>query len=243
MPYPITIGDLVTALIELTNDAKHMCDIAVQTGEVMRARQNAAHLVGQNAHAWREAMRGFVGRRFDEQVDVAANALPQSVAEGSALANWWSAERAAHSEVVKADRAAAHAVEWVQAAEVEYREAADEMGGIKETFDGVREAAAGWTRAAAEAKARGHVPATILCVREIKAGLEGQVPPVGELYETINRRKTTLFDALGEMFPPTHIYAAHPIVAERVNNGVSLCDTFERDLRALVDDAGAAEHG
>lgn len=241
MAYPVTIDDVVKALIDLMSDAGLMSDIAVQTGEDMRARQEAAHVVGQDAGAWRAVMQGVVARQFDEQANAAIGALPQSKVHGSTLANWRLAVGKAHSAVVAADEETARVIEWAQMAEVEYREAADEAGGIAETFDRVREAAGGWVRAAQEAKARGTVPAMMLCVRDVKDGLEEQARPVEDLYKTLKRRKVALFNALGEMFPVRHIYVAHPIVAERVTNGVTLCDTLERDLRVLVDDAGAAE--
>ena len=241
MAFPVTIDDVVNELIELTSDAGYMSDITVRTGEFMRARQQAAHVVAQDARAWQSVMQGLVARQFDEQVNAAIQALPQSATHGSTLANWRFAVGEARSAVVAADVETARVIEWAQMAEVEYREAADEAGGIAETFNRVCKAAGGWVRAAEEATARRPVQAVTLCVREVKAGLEEQVRPVEDLYATLKRRKAALFDALGEMFPPTQIYAAHPIVAERVTNGVRLCDTLERDLRVLVDDAGAAE--
>ena len=240
--FPITIDDVEMALIDLTNDAGHMSDIAVQTRDDMRAQEEAAHLLGQNVGAWRAVSQRSVVPHFDAGLDVATAALPPSMYAGGKLEAWRHAAGLAHAAAVTADGAAERAVEWAQVAEVAYREAADEAGGIAETFDGVCEAAGGWARAAAEAKARGTVQAVTLCVREVKAGLEEQVGPVEDLYMTLERRKATLSRALGEKPSSFHIYSAHPIVAERVTSGVRLCDAFERDLRVLVDDAGAVEH-
>lgn len=134
---------------------------------------------------------------------------------------------------MEADRAAKDFLDWAQAAEPAYGEAADEAGVIAASFDGVSRAAATWMETVRSAKHAGTVEAAKR-VADVKAGLHRQVSSVADLYKTIHERGAALSDAVGVRPSRHHIYDARLTVAEHVESCVSICDGLERYLSELA---------